>query len=399
MTVEIGEAGPVLVLFTYAFVMHVVLVNFDIGLAMIIPFIKRYGEKHQRRFYIDWARRYMRYLAIIYASAGVFATAFTVFLFTFYPPLIPLISEFLFWPYVLAMIFLGLRLFSISSYWYTWDRMRPENHFRLGMLLSATSFLVPFSLRLPMAFFNVPTGIISIDPPLVDNFKLFFLNPTFWPLYIKSILGAFVITCFVLAAVHSFYYQGTREDRDCAAHVIRVYLLLGAVALFLLIPTGLWYLFILGQASSFKYNNLIGFLFGGTPQGVDVSILLALKALIVFSQASIAGFFLWKLAIRSEIFPIDEKRIRVLIHVLALLGPVGIVLGEVMNGFSQFPYLIAQPDLVNAIPELDTNSILNPIAAVFDLYVISIFALVPLLLAFLVLLYYLVSGKVVDRPT
>ncbi len=399
MAVEIGEAGPVLILFTYAFVTHIVLVNFDIGLGMIIPFMKRHGEKTNQHFYLDWARRYMRYLAIVYASAGVFATAFTVFLLTFYPPLIPLISEFLFWPYALAMVFLGLRLISISSYWYTWDRMSPKNHFRIGLLLASTSFLVPFTLRLPMAFFNIPTGVISVNPPRVDLLQLFLLNPTFWPLYIKSILGAFVITCFILAAVHSFYYYSTREDRESAAYVIKLYLVLGGAALLLLLPVGIWYLLIIGLESSFKFNNLIGSILGGNPQGVDVSPLLILKGIIVVIQGNIALYFLWKLIVRSEDFPIDEYRVRRLIYILAFLGPLGIIVGEVMNGFSQFPYLIAQPDLVAQIPEIDTNTILNPVAAVFDIYVISIFALVPLFLAFLVLLYYLVSGKVVDRPT
>ncbi len=398
MAVEIGDAGPVLLLFAYAFVFHIILVNFDLGLAMIIPFLKRHGEKTNNQFYLQWSRKYMRYLAIVYASAGVFATAFTVFLLTFYPPLIPLISDFLFVPYALAMVFLGVRLFSISAYWYTWNRLTPEKHYYLGLMLASTSFLVPFTLRLPMAFFNTPTGVISINPPRTDPFQLMFLNPTFWPFYLKSILGSIVLTCFILALVHTYHHHHDKNDdidadKELESRMVKFYLKIGGVALLLLLLMGTWYLLSLAMTSSFKFNNIIGRFLGKTPRGLDMSPLFVLKMVVVTIQVVLVAFFLQKLLLKNEEITIKDEKIRRLIYLLAPLAVFGIIIGEIMNGLAQFPYLIAQPELVDQLPALDTNTILNPVAAVFDLYVISIFALGPLLLAFLVLMYYLLSGK------
>ncbi len=399
MAVEIGAAGPVLLLFTYTFVFHIVLVNIDIGLALIIPFLKRYGEKTQNRLLLALSRRYMRYLAIIYASAGVFATAFTVFLLSFYPPVISLISRLLFWPYTLALIFLGIRLFSISAYWYGWDRFSSEKHFYLGLVLASTSFLVPFSLRLPMAFFNTPTGLVSENPPQIDVVLQFLLNPTFWPFYLKSVFGALVATSFMLLTVHGYYYCQKTEYAEDMTKLLKKYFSIGSASFIIAILAGIWYFFALSITSSFKFNNIVGSLIGKEPQGINMAIPFLFKLVVLVTQGTIIGIFLWKFYWKKENFELENSLIRKSLMVLGPLALITIIVGEIINGYSQFPYLISDPALVSVFPAIDTNQVLNPIAAAFDVYVITIFALVPLFLAFLVLLYYLISGKVIDQPS
>ena len=68
--------------------------------------------------------------------------------------------------------------------------------------------------------------------------------------------------------------------------------------------------------------------------------------------------------------------------------------GEYLNVFSQLPYFVAVLELENVLPMINVFNSIDPLAALFDIYVITVFAITPLLIVFFVLLYYVIAGKV-----
>ncbi|NAZ31150.1 MAG: cytochrome bd quinol oxidase subunit, partial [Acidilobus sp.] len=66
----------------FNFGIHIVMVNLVIGLAVMVPLLKYLGMRRGDQLTINMARRLLRYYAVTYAIAGVFGTAFTVFLFS-----------------------------------------------------------------------------------------------------------------------------------------------------------------------------------------------------------------------------------------------------------------------------------------------------------------------------
>ena len=84
------EPIPIVVILSLALGLHIALVNLDIGLATLIPIMKRVGERREDEFLVRRAKSLMRYYAMTYAVAGVFGTAFTVALLAFYPAFIGL---------------------------------------------------------------------------------------------------------------------------------------------------------------------------------------------------------------------------------------------------------------------------------------------------------------------
>jgi len=62
------EPVPVVFILSLAFGLHIALVNLDIGLATLIPIMKRVGERREDEFLVRRAKNLMRYYAMTYAT-------------------------------------------------------------------------------------------------------------------------------------------------------------------------------------------------------------------------------------------------------------------------------------------------------------------------------------------
>jgi len=72
-----------------------------------------------------------------------------------------------------------------------------------------------------------------------------------------------------------------------------------------------------------------------------------------------------------------------------------ILIGELLNMHSQLPYFIAQPKVVNSLPEIFKQALLttnaNSLATLPALYTITVIFLVPLLIAVAALFYLILK--------
>ncbi len=389
------EPVPIVFILSLAFGLHIALVNLDIGLATLIPIMKRVGERREDEFLVRRAKNLMRYYAMTYAVAGVFGTAFTVALLAFYPAFIGLAGHLTWVPFGLAVLLIALRFLSVAGYWYLWDRVSSGIHLLIGAAMAATGILIPLGFRAVFAFLNAPFGLrLQPKPHLILGEAL--SNPTLMPLYLKSVFGALSTGLFVVASAYAWRYLRTEgELRERYAGLVKALLPYGTLSLFLMLVFGFWYTLSLLSVSQYKFLNIFGGFLGADPTK-DFSWLFLVKMALVAVQFGVILYVLDRLLKGLEL---DDRPM----SWIKTLGPAAlgtVITGELLNMYSQLPYFVARPDLFNMLPSWVVSALsvdtVNPLANLPGVYVITGAALTPLLAAVAALIYVATKGEPED---
>ncbi len=343
--IMVGYAPIMLAL---VFTIHITMVNLGMGLAWLIPYIKWRADRGEKELEKP-AKSLMRFYAATYGVGGVFATAFTVFLLSFYPHFLRFAGSITLIPFGIAILMIVLHFFSISAFWYGWDRWSRKAHYFIGFLLGISALLIPFGFRAVFAFLNIPAGL-GYDPVhhkfylnVVDAITK---NPTFWPLYLKSIVGAFTVTSLVVigAMVYKYFLSGDDEEKRGALKVAKMLAKPAAIGLGLMIPLGIWYTISL-ENIPYKFNNIfapLGWSVDGGKAYYNVSWLFVLKMVFVAIQIFALAYSLPALLGNR----LTKRHAKVLLFG-GIIGIATIAAGELLNAFSQYPFFVAAwPDIL-----------------------------------------------------
>ncbi|WP_457548622.1 cytochrome ubiquinol oxidase subunit I [Archaeoglobus sp.] len=355
-----------------AFGLHVVMVNLGIGLSAIIPFTKRRAELNGDAEMLRTAKNLMKFYASTYGLAGVFGTAFTVFLLSFYPAFLGLAGHITFVPFGLSICLIALHFLALTLYWYGWDKFSSEKHFAIGIIMMVSAILIPLGFRAIFGFLNVPMGL-ELQPKLHLDVLKALSNPTFLALYPKSIFASFSVTFVVLATAFAY------RRRELALKFAK----LGLICLIATAVFGIIYAETLRIYASYKYSNAFAFL--GLKASYDVSWMFLLKMAFVTIQFVALILFIVK----------ENNKLMPLAGFSALAG---VFMGEMLNAFSQYPYLIVNvsglpPEVVNALADIINMAKPNPIATMESLYLITLAFLIPLLASASLLVYLVLKPE------
>ncbi len=383
------------------FGLHIMLVNIDVGLGVYIPLLKREGEKHNKPELVFEAKRLMNYYAATYATAGVFATAFTVGLLAFFPDFLWFLGTALLIPISLAIPVVALRLTLISAYWYSWDKIDENKHYLVGLLLASTSFLVPLLFRTVFAFLNTGQGVNVITDAqgnitsITFNFWEYLFNPTFWPLLFKTLAAAFAVTSFSLASLYTYRLTKNKGDKEVNILLIRRHLSIGIWLLFSEFIFGFWYLATLSSKARLKFTNVVGSWFGYTPNWADLSWLFLFKLLLVSFQVYVA-LRLLTYSIKGEEINFAKKPFSALIIWLGPVSIITVLTGELLNMLSHLPYFVVAK--FTDLPFNNAFTSVNQFAIGTDVIIVTIIILIPLLIAAALLFYLIFTGVIGPRP-
>ncbi|MGC9072225.1 MAG: cytochrome ubiquinol oxidase subunit I [Acidilobus sp.] len=323
----------------FNFGIHIVMVNLVIGLAILVPLLKYLGTRRGDQLTVDMARRLMKYYAVTYGIAGVFGTAFTVFLFSYYPFATLLLGTIAIIPFAVAIAFVGLNFFSLIAYWYGWDRWSPRTHNIVGILLAASAVMIPFGFRGVFAFLNEPVGLVFNPSGPTLNTLQAYSNPTFWPLYLSSIVGGLTATMVaIMAGFGIAYLRGPEGEKAYFEASVRRFLLPSLIGLLVMVPLMFSYLMSL-TGVPFKFNSImegLGVTIGETGS-YDFSWIFVLHLTVVVIQF-LSLLYLVYAGMRGSIVSRGSALAAVIGGATALGG---IEAGEMLNAFSQFPRFIA----------------------------------------------------------
>ena len=351
-----------------SFGLHIVMVNLGIGLAWLVPYLKWRADRGSRE-YESIARSLMRFYAATYGLAGVFGTAFTVFLLSYYPRFIGFAGNVALIPFGISILMIVLHFFTISAYWYGWYKWSPRTHLAIGLLMAVSATLIPLGFRAVFAFLNIPAGLIY-DPATstyrLDAVAALTKNPTFPPLYVKSIAAALTATFLVVAGAYAYRFLRTGERVALAVADSSVK---AALAGLIIMPVlGYWYAVSILQTSPYKFNNIfanLGLRVGDGPF-FDVSWLFALKMALYAAQLVVAIYLARQLA--KGTVTAAAARLGLAAGFMALLT---IAVGDYVNAFAQYPFFVAAwPDLLRGtipVAALNAYGIVIPKSAVSHL--------------------------------
>lgn len=389
--IEIG-ASYVMFLIILMFGFHVVLLAIEVVMALLIPLLVYLGKQPQSYFKGIIAKRYMNYIVITYATQQIFLTAATVFTLSYFPDTLIFLGRALFYPLGFFVLIYGVRLFCISAYWYGWDKLPGNIHHLVGTIFGMTGIAIIYLDSVILGFLGYPIGVES---GLNSEFNqiINFLNPLTLPLFLLLTIFSITTTLTILGFIHAKRVR-TIEELEVGEEAVlgRIYLKVASVISLMILPTLGWYLISLHQFSYYKFSNIMGGI-GFEAEGRSVAWLTIL-CLLSFSTYSVSAN-IWNRKI-EQYHSLEHTCER---HGNLLVIQVGSIMVSLLSLFllnliSQGPYFISDLNLVGELSYLDINDGVNQKAATLDIFSLTIFAFIPLIAAFLMLLYFFFTGVI-----
>lgn len=384
-----GAGVIALILGTFSF--HVVMLGIEVVLSLVIIGLLVWHKKTGNDFLKKEARQFMFYISMTYASAHFFLTATTIFTLSFYPEFMVFLGQALTYPLLWVLNMILLRLGTLAIFWYGWDNFFGKPiHYIAGIVYALAGLIWIYFYMVLLGFMNYPSGLESISPLVIDNAKLY-ANPTIWSLLFTIVFAAIAVTLFILTFIYAVRLKRGEGDKKTYETLFTIGLKGGLIAFALFIPSLLWYLFTLKKYSNLKYTNIVGFVFGETAASKDLSWMFIIILVLILVTVGV-GLKLVFVDFKDGIS--FENKVTYYLS-LALAPIAGLIFEFVffLNFLSQNPYFIVAPDLVSELPMIVVPDSLNGAAAVLDVYALTIFAGIPLFLAFLSLLYFIFSGR------
>ncbi|MCE4601789.1 MAG: cytochrome ubiquinol oxidase subunit I [Desulfurococcales archaeon] len=304
---------------TVSFGLHIVLVNLGVGISIVAPLLRvialRRGDTRLDRE----AYTLTRFYAATYALGGVFGTAFTVYLFSYYPSFTSLLGRIALYNYALAIMALVAHFLSLTLFYYGWSRLSPRIHTLSGVTLAVSALLIVLGFRSVFAQLSSPVGVDLSRGVVTSPFEALLGNPLLPPLYLKSIAAAITATLVAVAGWHAL------RGEDLA----RIYLKPALAGLIIVLLAGAWYGLELRRVE-YKFNNIFGGLGLGGEPSLDLSWLLILKVVLWGIQVAGVAGALYR--------GVDWARN--LLAAGAISALIAILAGEYLNAYSQYPYFI-----------------------------------------------------------
>ncbi len=343
------------------FFLHIFFVTVVLGLSVIIPIFEIIGYfKKDERFY-KFARRLTSYLIRVDLFAGVLATWLTVFLAAYWPSLLYIATNVLFYPISLAVGGIMVAIVSMALYWYTWDDMKRKTHIVVGLFMSAGALSVAFGMNSILAMMFYPYGVSTTSAMGLTFFKANGLNPLSNPILLPLALYTWFISIALASfIVLSFAVFRTKNDfTDEFQHTLRISRTLSVLFSLLSLATIAWTIFELHGYSQYVYQQMAdkGF--------VTVSIVLAIVVVVL-----------------SLISLYDD--------VTRYAAPVGaassyslLMFFEVTSNTARYPYLI-----VTNTTGISASTLVNPLFSIPNILPVGgMLVMIGMIATFLLTLY------------
>ncbi|MCX8200998.1 MAG: cytochrome ubiquinol oxidase subunit I [Candidatus Caldarchaeum sp.] len=310
-----------------AVLVHLVFVNITIGTGWISAMARFLGWRRNDPSLEIMGRRVFKILIVHELFSGVWGTIITVILAGFFPTLLAIATDIMFWPLLIALTAIIIRIPSIALFWYTWGKIKPSTHSALGFVMALSGFAVPMGFRYIFTEITYPHAVGMALQGMQDIARLqVFFNPLYPPLILHTWTAAMSVGGFVTAAF--FAIKGNESAKFMWIGLWHGVLFLAAQPFF-----GLWYLLALGEKAPILYNNILG----TAAATYNVLPLFAGKMAVVTALAGVSAV-VWRQVKRGAG---TATRMALALGPLAALT---VILGEYINDGGSAPYLVLLGD-------------------------------------------------------
>ncbi len=363
------DVGLALIALAIFLLIHLVFVNINIGVGLF-SFIVRVKSIEDRGLE-EVAKKAFRILVASEFVSGVFGTIITVVLAGLWTPMVNIITVILFFPLLLSLIGIILRLTSIVGFWYTWGMENYKLHLLIGFIMAVSGFMIPAGFRYIFAFIDYPMGLESINPVSGDIYKAI-MNPVYPPLLIHTWLGAtaigllFISTVFAFAGDNKVYLDWSRWASK-----------FGGLATLLQLAIGPWLAYTLYIYSPYMAANIYGVILGSPGK-----IMLSQSMFLVMVGSGLILIFI------SLLYGMG-KTSRTSAKLLAPLAILSLIAGEVSHDYSRYPYMV-----VGGLDGIRMESLLNYLLDIDSIIIVAgLVILIIILLVYLILIWYIFTRR------
>ena len=343
------------------FFLHIFFVTVVLGLSVIIPIFEIIGYIRKDEKFYRFARRLTSYLIRVDLFAGVLATWLTVFLASYWPSLLYIATNVLFYPISLALAGIMVAIVSMALYWHTWDYMKRRTHIAVGLFMSAGALAVAFGMNSILAMMYYPYGVSTTSSMGLTFFGSNGLdplnNPIFLPLALYTWFISISLVSFIVLAFAIF--RSKNDFTDEFQHTMRTSRALSLIFSFLSLATIVWTLLELRGYSQYVYHQMSARGF------VLISIVLAAVVALL------------------SIISLLEDAARYAAPAGAFLSYLLFMFFEVTSNTSRYPYLV-----VTNSTGIPASSLVNPLFNIPDILPIAgLLVMIGMLATFLFTLY------------
>lgn len=306
-----------------AVVVHVILVNITLGTGWISAMARFVAWRRKSPDLEIMSRRVFKILIIHELFSGVWGTIITVVLAGFFPTLTAIATDIIFYPILLALTSILIRIPSIALFWYSWGKVRPGIHAALGFVMAVSGFGVPLGFRTIFAQITNPNAITLAAEGFRSAARVaVFLNPVYLPLLLHTWFGAMSIGGFIVASF--FAIKGNVNAKFAWTGLWHGVLFLGVQGLL-----GPWYFLTISNYAPIIYANILGL----STATLNIQLIFGTK-IVSLGVLAFLSANCWKRLKRGE--GVNPRYALVLGPLALLIG----ILGEFMNDGGRFPYLV-----------------------------------------------------------
>ncbi|MEZ0290058.1 MAG: cytochrome ubiquinol oxidase subunit I [Sulfolobales archaeon] len=325
---------------------HIIFVSITLGVGVITAIYRWLAYKRSDPELEVFSRRVFRLMIVSELFSGVWGTIITVFLAGFFPGLVALATNLLFTPIAISVASIMIRIPSIAIFWYTWGKIRPEIHSVIGFIMAVSGFGVPLGFRTLFSEITYPHAVAEFLAGGSPSPLYAYTSPLYWALYAHTVFATISTGGFVVASLMSL---------ENSLRGVRIGLLYGLVFLFAQFFAGPLYWYTLHYYSPYIFDQAT---FGALMPvlSLKMTLIIALLTLGIYALAKISSGVIH----RNTLY-------------LGFIAVSIVLLGELLNDASRYPYMVVAGDRG------------VPISAFFNFYMQVPDLIVYVILGFLVL--------------
>lgn len=359
-------------------IVHIIIVNITIGTGWISAIARFLGWRRGDPQLEVMSRKVFKILIIHELFSGVWGTIITVVLAGFFPTLTAIATDVVFYPILIALSAIFVRIPAIALFWYTWGKVRSSVHSILGFVMALSGFGVPLGFRYIFAQITYPNAIQLAMQGLGDLARIaVFFNPVYVPLIFHTWFGAMSIGGFIVA---SFF--AIRANTNAKFAWIGLWHGVGFLVLQAFI--GPSYLLTLSQEAPILFANISG----AVSATIDILPVFATKMIIVLALALIS----------AKVWSQVKHGTGAVPRYALVLGPMAVVvamIGEAMNDGGRYPFIVLEGQTGISAAQLMNVYLEIPLSTVY----IVLGVLIVFIVVFMATAYYALNKSfLADLP-
>lgn len=213
--------------------LHVFVAQFAVGGGLFLVVAEKMAYKTESSELLDYVKKHSKFfllLTMVFGGVSGVALWFTMALLSPQGTLV-LVREFLFAWATEWVWFVG-EIAALLIYYYYWERMKREDHLKIGWFYFLFAWLSLFTINGVITFMLTPGQWVE-----THDFWDAVFNPTFWPgLLFRCAL------CGMLAGLFGFVTAARLRNEEIRCLMVRFCGLWTLLGLLLVLPLGYWYL-------------------------------------------------------------------------------------------------------------------------------------------------------------